>query len=249
MKSNSIYRYYAFGFNYYILLNNSFLGKPITQAIIDIDKFFDKLTELDLPVTTLAASDLRKVRDRLEEHDEKSVPEDLSTAIKKAVSKLDVTLDAEIQLRRAYIMTKKRFPLESLTSSAEDLLAKGVWDRLSLNAKKDFRLAARLIALSQPTASAFHLMRCLEECVRCLYYAFKKRDRMDKPMWGPMTAQLRAKRAPKPSEKLLSHLDGMRVHFRNPTQHPEAFYTLDEAQDLLSQTVVAINMVWAEIPA
>lgn len=67
-------------------------------------------------------------------------------------------------------------------------------------------------------------------------------------MWGPMTAQLRDKRAPKPSTKLLAHLDGMRIHFRNPTQHPDAFYTMDEAQDLLNQTISAINMIAAELP-
>jgi hypothetical protein len=46
----------------------------------------------------------------------------------------------------------------------------------------------------------------------------------------------------------MSHLDGIRVHFRNPTQHPEAFYTLDEAQDLLNQTITAVNMIHRELP-
>ena len=53
---------------------------------------------------------------------------------------------------------------------------------------------------------------------------------------------------PKPSSKLLDHLDGMRVHFRNPTLHPEAFYTIDGAQDLLNQTITAINMIASELP-
>ncbi|MNE35870.1 hypothetical protein D3C81_1685800 [compost metagenome] len=91
-------------------------------------------------------------------------------------------------------------------------------------------------------------MRALDAQVKVLYFAFKKTKRLDKPMWGPMTSQLRAKRAPKPSEKLLTHLDGMRIHFRNPTQHPDAFYTMDEAQDLLNQTITAINMIATELP-
>lgn len=105
-----------------------------------------------------------------------------------------------------------------------------------------------LIALSQPTGAAFHLMRALEEQVKVLYFAFKKTKRLAKPMWGPMTAELRKKNKPKPSEKLLSHLDGMRVHFRNPTQHPTAFYSMNDAEDLLSQTTVAIGMICAELP-
>jgi hypothetical protein len=91
-------------------------------------------------------------------------------------------------------------------------------------------------------------MRTLEEQVKVLYFAFKKTKRLAKPMWGPMTAELRAKKAPKPSEKLLAHLDGMRIHFRNPTQHPDLFYTLDEAEDLLNQTIVAMGMICAELP-
>lgn len=81
-----------------------------------------------------------------------------------------------------------------------------------------------------------------------LYNAFKKRDRLKNPMWGSIIKELRGKRNPKPSDKLLDHLDGMRVHFRNPTQHPDVFYNIDEAQDLLNQTMTAINMIAAELP-
>jgi hypothetical protein len=128
------------------------------------------------------------------------------------------------------------------------LLGDGVFATLSDNAKRDYKLACLQVALNQPTAAAFHLMRMLEEQVKVLYFAFKKTNRLEKPMWGPMTIELRTKRAPKPSAKLLDHLDGMRVHFRNPTQHPQAFYTIDEAQDLLNQTIAATNMIHAELP-
>jgi hypothetical protein len=138
--------------------------------------------------------------------------------------------------------------LESLLGKAATLLAVGVHDTLSDVAKRDYRLACQQIALSQPTASAFHMMRMLEDQVKVLYFAFKKTKRLEKPMWGPMIVELRAKRAPRPSTKLLDHLDGMRVHFRNPTQHPQAFYTIDEAQDLLNQTITATNMIFAELP-
>jgi hypothetical protein len=118
---------------------------------------------------------------------------------------------------------------------------------LSDNAKQDYHFACAQIALSQPTAAAFHLMRALEDEVKNMYFCFKKTNRLEKPMWGPMISQLRAKRAPRPSEKLLNHLDWMRIHFRNPTQHPDLFYTMDEAQDLLNHTIIASNMIAAEV--
>jgi len=40
---------------------------------------------------------------------------------------------------------------------------------------------------------------------------------------------------------MLDHLDHIRVSFRNPIQHREARYELEEAQDLLSLSIDALN--------
>jgi hypothetical protein len=40
---------------------------------------------------------------------------------------------------------------------------------------------------------------------------------------------------------MLDHLDHIHVNFRNPTQHREARYDLEEAQDLLSLSIDALN--------
>jgi hypothetical protein len=128
------------------------------------------------------------------------------------------------------------------------LLGGGVYQRLNDVAKKDFQLACMQVALAQPTAAAFHLMRALEKQVAILYFAYKKTKRLKILLWGPMTDQLRSKQAPKPTVKLLDHLDSMRRHFSNPTQHPDTFYSMDLAQDLLNQTIAALNMIDAELP-
>jgi len=249
MRRISIYKHYSFGYNYGLLLRDGMNGYTRDDAIEVLSKFFANLAELDLQVTSVAAGDLRVFLEEINSSEEtNSVDANLAKRICAATEKLDTTLDAELKLRKAYVLTKKRYPLDTLLATPEELLAKGAWDTLSDTAKQDFRLAAIQVALSQPTASAFHLMRCLEEQVKVLYFAFKKTKRLEKPMWGPMTTELKAKRAPKPTEKLLNHLDGMRIHFRNPTQHPNAFYSLDEAQDLLNQTITALNMVADELP-
>ncbi len=41
----------------------------------------------------------------------------------------------------------------------------------------------------------------------------------------------------------------IRKNYRNPTQHPEKFYTTDEAQDLLNSSIVAINSICRAIEA
>src|SRR5262249_40866727 len=105
----------------------------------------------------------------------------------------------------------------------------------------------RCITMNLSTAAAFHLMRCVEDCVKLLYFQFVKTGRMEKPMWGPMVEKLKNKNKPKPSPEILDQLDIIRTNFRNPTQHPQKFYNIDEAQDLLNASIVAIGGVCREI--
>jgi len=60
-------------------------------------------------------------------------------------------------------------------------------------------------------------------------------------MWGNMVADLRKRRAARGYEVLLNHLDNIRSSFRNPTAHPEKFFDIQEAQDLWSLCVDAVN--------
>jgi hypothetical protein len=248
MKKQNIYDFYAFGYNYALLRRAGLFDYEKERAINDLDSFFLNLKNLELQVTQLIAENLGVILESIREGEDQKITAELAEKIKNELARLDPALDAELQLKAAYILTKKRYALDSLLRTPHELLANGVHDRLSDTAKKDYRLACTQIALSQATAAAFHLMRALEEQVKVLYFSYKKTKRLEKPMWGPMIKELREKRAPKPTEKLLTHLDGMRIHFRNPTQHPEMFYSLDEAQDLLNQTLTAMNMIHAELP-
>ena len=247
MKKTPIYEYYAFGFNHGLLRNDGLKGWAKDGAVKHLRGFFESLTSLNLRVTLKVAGELQVIVEQLEDSDAAKIDDVLANRIKREAEKIDPSLDAELQLQDAYVLTEKRYGTDKLIENPGSLLSGGVYIRLSDMSKKDFSLACVQIAFSQPTAAAFHLMRALEDQVKMLYFDFKKTKRLKKPMWGPMVEELRNKRAPKPSEKLLVHLDGIRVHFRNPTQHPEIFYTLDEAQDLLNQTITAINMVHSEL--
>jgi hypothetical protein len=248
MKRKSIFDYYAFGFNYGILKRDGVSGVKKAVALSLIEEFLETAGGLELTVTLEVAGPLQDLIPEIKALPGDDVPADMAQRVSDQLDRIDPTLDAELSLRFAFVMTKKRYPLDSLTFEPGALLAENVFQRLSDPAKRDVALACVQIALSQPTGAVFHLMRALEQQVRVLYRAFKKTNRLKVEMWGPMTSELRAKKAPRPSTKLLDHLDTIRVNFRNPTQHPDAFYTLDEAQDLLSQTLAALNMIDAALP-
>lgn len=62
-----------------------------------------------------------------------------------------------------------------------------------------------------------------------------------------MITSLRAKRRrPLPNKILLNHLDHIRDSFRNPTDHPEKMYDIDEAQDLFGIVAEVLNRMTTE---
>ncbi|MFW1377974.1 hypothetical protein ACEV7K_22390 [Vibrio parahaemolyticus] len=167
--------------------------------------------------------------------------------IKEILEKSDATLDAELQLRKVLYVTPKRFNQAMLLTEPYKLLAKNSWFLMSPNAQVDFASATSCIAMNQSTAAAFHLMRSVEEMVKQLYFSYVKQKRMAKPMWGPIIQKLMTKNNPKPEAVLIESLDMIRKNYRNPTQHPDKYYNIDEAQDLLHHSIVAINMITADI--
>ncbi|MBI5022232.1 MAG: hypothetical protein HZB59_12415 [Ignavibacteriales bacterium] len=52
----------------------------------------------------------------------------------------------------------------------------------------------------------------------------------------------------KSQSSLLSNLDDIRITFRNPTQHPEKVYDIDEVQDLLGRCIDVVSRIARELP-
>ena len=245
MKKQQLYEIYSFGYNYSIL-KRGLPTRTQSSARASIIEFIGFLDSLGLRVTRIAAIPLENLCDTLSETSAEKLTEAKCMEIEAIVAGLDVTLDCELQTKHAYIMTPKRFDIECLLDAPEKLLGNDIFERLTRNGMSDFKSACRQVALGSPTSSAFHLMRCVEDCLKYLYHAYKKTKRLDKPMWGPMIQELERKKSPRPVKELLDHLTIIRVNFRNPTQHPEKFYSMDEAQDLLNSSIVAINMTCSD---
>lgn len=144
-----------------------------------------------------------------------------------------------------YVASDKRYTVQKLTEDISSLMAENVFGTLPEIAQIDFREAGKCIAYELPTSAAFHLMRGTEAVVRHYYFTKVRRNRINKPyLWGPMTDHLKTKRTP---DGLIESLDNIRRNYRNPTQHPDKVYDLDEAQDLLSLSLDVTNRMMRDI--
>jgi hypothetical protein len=197
MNETQIYEYYAFGYNYYLLRYPS-PGTAIhgddNSLLSRIDSFFRYLYQLDLPVTRRAASDLSDIRKDLKETTEDAVVDKaLAEKVTKAIDKLDTTLDAELGLRSAFVVSPKRIDVSKLTSNVASLFAPDVFWKLPSIAQYDLSEAGMCIAFQRPTAAAFHLMRATESVLRQFYCRHVKRNRVDL-MWGPIIQSLNSQK-------------------------------------------------------
>src|SRR5215216_1695721 len=127
MLETDIYIYYAFGYNYNILRNGaaalSVRGEENSLESI-LENFFTRLVDLKLQVTEQAASDLAQIYERVKAMQEAvTVDSKLAAEIRNACNKIDTTLDAELQLRTAFIVSPKRFDLHHLLEKPGSLLS------------------------------------------------------------------------------------------------------------------------------
>jgi hypothetical protein len=250
MEEVDIFRYYAFGYDYCLLtdLQGNYWIKGKDSLISRIRTFLTQLDNLNLTVTKKIAIELNDI---LLEAKNKAEGDKVDNAtalkVKAIIVKLDPTLDAELQLKKAYILTPKRYSLDNLLATPENLFAKNVFTQLTPFARLDLNEGLKCIAFNRPTAAAFHILRATEEMIKQLYLTIIKQKRIKHPTWFPMTEALRNKKQGPLKGELLGHLNMIRENFRNPTSHPEKVYDMDEAQDLLNNCITAINNLVKEI--
>ena len=216
--------------------------------IYNIDSFLKDLDRLNLNVTRRASYKLEELRERLSRKgkktyltsDEASKLGDISTDIRK-------TLMAETLGQFVYRVSDKRLDCVKLIEDVSKLFSSGTFDLCPEIACYDFQEAGKCVAFERPTAAAFHLLRGVEGVLREYYKKFI-RPAKNKPLWGTIIADLRSKsRGKLPDRVLLNNLDNMRNSFRNPTQHPEKIYDMEEVQDLFGLCIDVVNRMCKSI--
>lgn len=181
------------------------------------------------------------------ETDETPLGEQLANWVQSQSEMIEMVVFPESAIKRIYVLPNRRFNSEYLLSSPQKLLKEGTFEKLDEIAKQDIASACRCILFGEATAAAFHILRATESVLKNYYFLYKKQRRLEKPMWGPMIVELRAKTKNKPPETLLTSLDLIRSAYRNPTQHPEATYEIDSAQDLFGVCLDVIGKMGIEL--
>jgi len=212
--------------------------------------FFEWLEKHDLRITATVATaeGLHELLDELEASDNDSLTEDQAKVLSGGMTNTRPTLEAEAHEKKAFVVSPKRWAVDTLLKEPSSLFAKDVFVEISEMVRYDFQEACRCLAFERSTAAAFHVLRGTEAMLRDYYCSVVKQKRLTekKRMWYPMVEQMRKRRSPPPSE-ILDTLDQIRQNYRNPTQHPEAIYDIDRAQDLIGICIPVINQMAREM--
>jgi hypothetical protein len=255
MREESISSYIGFGTSFRYL-QDARMGQPIkgdAHIASNLKRFLASLEKLELTVTATAARQqgLPILLKEFEKASSKALlTKPQAENLKGKIRDVRKTLFAETVGKRAFITTPKRWDVDRLLTDPGALFAADVFDALEGGAAYDFSEACRCLAFECSTAAAFHMMRGTESVLRSFYCHVVRRNRLEERqrMWGPMIKALEARSKP-PPKALLDNLDTIRENFRNPTQHPDAIYTSDEAQDLFGLVVPVVNRMVQEIAA
>jgi predicted ester cyclase len=199
-------------------------------------------------LASMASHFFLNMKDELEniENDNDEIGQALANKVKEQLTNIETVVFPESSIKKIYILPNRRFNTDYLLEQPNKLLAEGVFEKLDDIAQHDIKSACRCLLFGEATASAFHILRATESVLKYYYLHHRRQNRLKKPMWANMVDQLRAKARNKPPETLLNALDLVRTAYRNPTQHPQATYEIDSAQDLFGVCLDVIGKMGGE---
>lgn len=213
----------------------------------NIESLYRFLDELNLQVTQRAAYHLDDFKKELEATEKDALlTSEQAIKLNNIVTDLRQTLGAELSGFEAYVVTPKRIDVTKLLNEVYELFAPDIYWMLPEIANHDFDEAGKCIAFERPTAAAFHILRATEAVIK-FYYCSKVKRKRCQLMWGNIIQDLRKRRKTKDKNVLLNNLDNIRLSFRNPTQHPEKIYDIQEVQDLWSLCVDVVNRMMQDL--
>jgi len=169
--------------------------------------------------------------------------------LREGAQEFETVLAAELQSLDTYLVSQKgTHSTPDLIERAEIMFPEKIRRRLPEQAIIDVRQAGRCLALDNPTASAFHVLRAVES-VMAVYFERVTGKPLPTRMrnWSIYLKALR--KHPDHSERVVTFLDHIRDSYRNPILHPEIVVSEDEAESLLGASASAIRLLVMEIEA
>jgi len=249
MNIQNSYGYILIGLTVRMLVHAS-TGRTRENAIKNLNTLDRLLKDHKFNVTLAytACDNFSSMRKSIEDSQEESVLEkDIISNINTQIRALENVLFSEASTRNVYIFPERRFNSEYLLNHPAKLLKDGIFIKLDPIARQDLTSACRCILFGEATASAFHILRATESVLKHYYFHHRKKNRLSNPMWANMLDQLKSKKSKKPPMTLINSLDLIRTAYRNPTQHPQAIYEIDSAQDLFGVCLDVIGKMGAEL--
>lgn len=213
--------------------------KDVRSGVNAILSEFDKF---QLDVSRSGSMQLKTFIDNLSSMDDsKTLGKDRAQELSGLMQTLENIVSAEAQIKYYYVTTYKRYNTDYLMDHPEKLFSDGVFKRLPKLSRYDFTEGFKCITFEIPTAAVFHILRATEGVLKDCYLSNVKQNRVKRPMWSNMLKQLKERKRNRLSGALLGCLDNIRESYRNPTNHPEAVYNIDQAEDLLGLCIDVTN--------
>jgi len=214
----------------------------LKDTILDnMNQFINSVEKSELKVTKNALNGLKEFKERLEKTpaDHLLNKEEKDTLF-NIMDKILFVVTAESKTKFAFLLSEKRIDVNKLFYDITSLFAENVFDFLPESSKIDFAECGSCIALDCTTASAFHVLRGLEGLLRFLLNKLDPNIHTSKMVWGDLIRELRNLNI-SDLGVLIDNLDRIRANYRNPTNHPEKIYNIEEAQDLFNLCVGVVN--------
>lgn len=222
-------------------------------VLTEIEKFEELISDINFEVTiamTLSSDyiDLKHlIKEKSVSSPNEKMSKDEASSLERNFRDIEQVVFAESSTKNIYTIPSRRYNSLYLLKTPQKLFKEGHFQKFSDLAQSDISSSAKCILFGEPTASAFHILRGTEDTLKNYYFSHRKQKRLVKPMWGNMVEQLKVKKNNKPPKPLLDALDMIRANYRNPTQHPEAIYTIDTAQDLFGVCLDVLGKMAEEL--
>lgn len=243
MKPIALLEYITFG-GMLEYLRRVKLGTPIhgrAYILYNMENLIDFVETTDFTVTQQAIKILKNFKESLEKTPKDRVlSESEKDKLFDIMDKMLLVVQAESKIKFAYFISEKRIDVKKLLNNIESLFAQDVFNVLTDSIQYDIKESGKCIAFECPTASAFHVLRGLEGLLKVLLNKLSPRVDTSHMNWGPLITEIKNLNIPELSI-LLDNLDRIRANYRNPTNHPEKIYNIEEAQDLFNLGVGVVN--------
>lgn len=243
MKPVSIYKYINLGgqLSYLRSVNEGYRVHDPDTILDNINQFIANINKSELEVTKNALIKLKEFSKELEITDKDyRINKEEERVLFQIMDKILFVIKAESKSKFTFIISEKRIDVNKLLFDIKSILAHDVFDVLPDNIQYDIKESGKCIAYECPTASAFHVLRGVEGLLRTLLKKLSPQVDTSQMNWGPLIIELRNLNISDLSI-LLDNLDRIRDNYRNPTNHPEKIFNIEEAQDLFNMCVGVVN--------